>query len=153
MKKYIGLFMLFILGISSGCSKNEEYVKTEGMIWNTVYHITYKGSRQLQDSILPVLNEVGRSLSVFDKASLVTELNNSDRVKADRHLIKVYDASKQISESSDGRFDPSVSPWIDAWGFGLGHVASADTLAIDSILVFLGIEKTHRDEEFIIKDY
>ncbi|MCH5235125.1 MAG: FAD:protein FMN transferase [Muribaculaceae bacterium] len=152
MKKYLGLLALVILGISVGCSKHEGYVKTEGMIWNTVYHITYKGRAQLQDSILPVLNEVGNSLSVFDKNSLISQLNNSEKVRADRHLVIVYDEAKKISLLSEGKFDPTVSPLVDAWGFGLGHVASKDTLAIDSILTFVGIRKTHRDDDWIIKD-
>lgn len=144
-------FLIFC-GIISGCTKTERYVKVEGMIWNTMYHITYKGPKELQDSILPVLNEVGKSLSVFEKNSLVSELNNSEGVRTDRHLIKVYKASKLINEMSGGRFDPTVSPLVDAWGFGLGHAATIDTLAIDSILTFVGINKTFMEGDTIIKE-
>lgn len=122
------------------------------MIWNTLYHVTYKGPASLQDSILPVLNEVGRSLSVFDSNSLVSLLNNSDSVRADSHLRKVYLASRRINELSAGRFDPTVSPLVDAWGFGPSHQASNDTLAIDSILAFVGINKTRLHDDWLVKD-
>lgn len=122
------------------------------MIWNTVYHITYNGPKQLQDSILPILNNVSKSLSVFDSSSLVTLLNESDRVKADVSLIEVYDESKKIHHISKGFFDPTISPLIDAWGFGLGHKPTADTLAVDSIMEFVGLDKTHRNGDIIIKD-
>lgn len=135
-----------------GCSDKGRYFKTEGWIWNTGYHITYKGSPLLQDSILPVLNEVSHSLSVFEKNSLVSQLNDSIKVKGDHHLLFVYETSKKINENSQGRFDPTVSPLIDAWGFGIGHSPSADTLAIDSLLNFVGIQKTKAYEGFIVKE-
>lgn len=122
------------------------------MIWNTMYHITYQGEETLQDSILPVLNEVSASLSVFDNNSLVSRLNSSSSVDADKHLITVYKASKAINELSKGNFDPTVSPLIDAWGFGIGHKVSADTVAIDSIINFIGIRKTGLKDGKIYKE-
>lgn len=149
----IFLFLgFFLCCFSLGCRPTSEYVRTEGMIWNTVYHISYKGRPELRDSILPVLNEVGKSLSVFDRNSLVSQLNSQNKVKADSHLSKVYDASKKINSISNGMFDPTLSPLIDAWGFGLGHTPNKDTLAIDSILKFIGIEKTYRQGDFIYKE-
>lgn len=133
-------------------NKKEGYVKCEGMIWNTVYHITFKGPAFLQDSILPVLNEVGNSLSVFDKNSLVSKLNENQAIVADSHLIKVYVASRKINKLSQGNFDPTVSPLVDAWGFGIGHAPTSDTLAVDSILTFIGIDKTHLDGNSIVKE-
>lgn len=153
MKLYTLPIFIILFSISlSACSKEEKYFKSEGMIWNTVYHITYKGPSELQDSILPVLNEVGKSLSVFDSNSLVSKLNREDSVKADSYLITVYDASRRINSLSGGRFDPTVSPLVDAWGFGIGHTPSIDTIAVDSILTFIGIQKTHRNGEYIVKD-
>ncbi|MCH5227184.1 MAG: FAD:protein FMN transferase [Muribaculaceae bacterium] len=122
------------------------------MIWNTLYHITYKGDPNLKDSILPVLNEVGASLSVFDPHSLVSALNKGREVEADIHLIKVFDASIDINRLSKGKFDPTVSPLVDAWGFGSGHTPSSDTLAIDSIMDFIGITKTYRKGNIIYKE-
>ena len=151
--KIIRNFLLTFVSLTFFACKTEPgFQKTEGVIWNTQYHITYKGSPMLKDSILTVLNEVGSSLSVFDKNSLVSALNNSKQVEADHHLITVYDASKKLNEISCGIFDPTVSPLVDAWGFGIGHTPSTDTLAIDSLLNFVGIQKTHRENSTIFKD-
>lgn len=138
--------------LNTACSKNDTYVKSEGMIWNTIYHITYKGSPQLQDSILPVLNEVSASLSVFDKNSLVSRLNDSQKVEADQHLKLIYETSRKIHSLSKGVFDPTVSPLVDAWGFGRGHNPTKDTLAIDSLLEFVGFDKTRLEGGNIIKE-
>lgn len=141
-------FFLFL----TGCAKNNDYIKLEGMIWNTVYHISYKGSSELKDSILPVLNQVSKSLSVFDESSLISKLNRSESIEMDIHLKSVYDASKKVNKLSKGNFDPTVSPLVDAWGFGKGHTPTIDTIAIDSILNFVGIDKTYEKEGKIIKN-
>lgn len=151
-QKNINILIAGITILLCSCHESPSYVKSEGMIWNTIYHITYNGSENLCDSILPVLNEVSHSLSIFEDNSLVSQLNKRDSLKGDVHLLKIYDSSKRISSLSNGRFDPTVSPLVDAWGFGKGHKATSDTLAIDSILEFVGIEKTHRIEDFIVKD-
>lgn len=152
MKKYYVLILLLAPVFFMSCFREDKYVKSEGMIWNTVYHITYKGDPALADSILPVLDQVGSSLSVFDENSLLSQLNENENIRADYHLIKVYDAAVQINRISKGNFDPTISPLIDAWGFGKGHTPTTDTLAIDSILHFVGISKTHREGEMIFKD-
>lgn len=145
---YLSLFILLL----SGCRNEKGYVKTEGMIWNTLYHVTYKGNEELSDSIVPLLDKIGESLSVFDKSSLVSQLNSSNEIEADEHLITIYETSGKIHRLSNGLFDPTVSPLIDAWGFGLEHSATSDTLAIDSILNFVGYDKTHLEGNKIIKE-
>lgn len=150
---FLSFSFLFVTAcVVSACSKNEDYVKCEGVIWNTSYHITYKGPKSLQDSIIPVMNRVSRSLSVFDKNSLVSLLNILDSLKVDSIFITVFDASKKIHEYSGGKFDPTVGPLIDAWGFGINHTPTSDTLLIDSIRSFVGFDKTYRHGEWIVKE-
>lgn len=149
----VALLLISSASLSSCLHKKPEFVKTEGMVWNTIYHITYKGPESLKDSILSVFDEVSKSLSVFEKNSLVSNLNMSDSIRADSHLSEVYEASRLINKMSHGNFDPTVSPLVDAWGFGLNHTPNADTIpvAIDSILSFIGIEKTGIKNNVIYK--
>ena len=144
--------IFIILLLIMGCNPTPRYQKAEGMIWNTLYHITYEGPSELKDSVIPVLEEMGKSLSIFDPGSIVSRLNVADSLEVDEKFRTVYDKSLEIYRLSKGNFDPTVSPLITAWGFGIGHKASSDTLAIDSILNFVGIEKTHRSGKMILKD-
>lgn len=139
------------LSLLCACEDNS-YVRDEGIIWNTTYHITFKGPETLRDSVVATLAEVGRSLNVFDKNSLVSEVNASGKARIDRHFMNVYEASLRVNELSDGMFDPTLSPLITAWGFGPGHEANADTVAVDSILRFVGITKTRISGDSILKD-
>ncbi|MCH5225905.1 MAG: FAD:protein FMN transferase [Muribaculaceae bacterium] len=151
--KSIFIWLLTLSAFSQllACQHKGDYKTTEGMIWNTLYHITYNGPESLKDSILPTLNNVGKSLSVFDKGSLVSLLNESDSVQADHHLITVFKESEKIYSLSNGRFDPTLGPLIDAWGFGRGHNPRPDTLFVDSIMTFVGMDKTHLKGTVIIK--
>lgn len=124
----------------------------QGMVWGTVYHITFRGEESLADSIQNIFNKVGKSLSIFDKASIVAEVNANDSVAVDSMFMEVYNESLRVNGASRGMFDPTVSPLITAWGFGPGHTLSADTMAVDSIMDFIGIRKTRLVGDRLVKD-
>ena len=149
MKKNILILLIFAIFI---CCKHPVYRQDSGMVWHTTYHITYESDKQLSDSILSVFNEVSRSLNVFDNSSLVSRVNMADSVKVDSHFSSVYAMATKINGLSDGAFDPTLGPLIDAWGFGRGHSATSDTLRIDSILKYTGIGKTKIENGCLIKN-
>ncbi len=133
------------------CTPYKRYQFVEDLIWNTTYHVTYSGPACLADSITEVLHKLGKSLSIFDSESLVSRLNNADSCKADSHLIAVYRTSSIINRESGGMFDPTIAPLIQAWGFGKGHKASADTLRLDSLMSMTGFGKTSIEGDIIRK--
>lgn len=143
--------------LSGGCGRSgngdsREYQNAEGMIWNTTYHVTYNGAPELKDSIMQVLNKVGASLNVFDEKSLVSRVNVSDSTAVDTDFIRVYVESVKVNRLTEGAFDPTLGPLIEAWGFGKGHKATADTARIDSLMKFVGIDKTRLSMDTLVKD-
>lgn len=143
--------------LSGGCGRSgngdsREYQNAEGMIWNTTYHVTYNGGSELKDSIMQVLNKVGASLNVFDENSLVSRVNVSDSTAVDTDFIRVYVESVKVNRLTDGDFDPTLGPLIEAWGFGKGHKATGDTARIDSLMKFVGIDKTRLSMDTLVKD-
>lgn len=155
MKKIF--FLLFFLSFMVvSCTRDggkaNKFIKEEGLVWNTLYHLTYLGKPELGDSVRKILEEVGHNLSVFDSTSLVSLVNSNDSTPVNRDFIRVYEMSRKINSLSGGIFDPTLSPLITAWGFGPGHKATSDTLRIDSLLRIVGIEKTRLHENILIKD-
>ncbi len=157
-----GLFtLLFLLPmLFSACGGNNKksenqsdgYAKAEGMIWNTTYHLTFRGPESLADSALRVLEEVGRSLNVFDTTSLVSRVNRGNSVPVNTDFLRVYVMSKRVNKISGGAFDPTLGPLIAAWGFGPGHKATADTARTDSLLALCGIQKTRLSHYALVKE-
>lgn len=150
---YAAVIATTLISSLFGCTRESDYCEQDGMVWNTTYHIVWQGAATLADSILRVTDEVGASVNVFDKNSLVSAVNcATDSLKVDRHFVKVWEMSRKINGASDGAFDPTLSPLITAWGFGKGHAATADTLRIDSLMQAVGIRKTHLRNGWLVKD-
>lgn len=153
-------FLLAIIGLIpllyylSGCSNSSknEFREMNGIVWSTTFHIVYQSDRDFSDSITATLKEIEESLSVFKKGSLTDLVNQSQQHEIDSHFLNVYKESVRVNRYSGGLFDPTISPLINAWGFGKGHQASADTLRLDSLLRICGIARTRLEGMTIYKE-
>lgn len=136
----------------TGCFNFNSWQKTEGMIWNTVWHATYYGEPEMLSAAIDSLIRVEQSISVFDHNSLVSYINKSESGPIDSHFAYVYNMAKEVNHRSNGAFDPTLSRIIDAWGFGESHTASSDTTDIENILKSVGIDKTYIENGILYKD-
>ncbi len=121
------------------------------MIWNTVWHVTYYGHSDAITTAIDSLKSVESSLSIFDPNSLISFINNNENGPVDHHITQVYDMSLKANRMSRGLFDPTISPLIDAWGFGENHTPTADTAYIASILPSVGIDQTRIEDGILYK--
>lgn len=121
------------------------------MIWNTIWHATYFGDSEALTAAIDSLRSVENSLSIFDNNSLITYINNHDCGPVDHHLTKVYEMSVKVNKTSDGLFDPTLSPLIEAWGFGENHIPTADTAFVKSLLPSVGIDMTRIENGILYK--
>lgn len=152
MMKAYSTYPLFILALLLvSCGKELSWNKSQGMIWNTVWHATYKGPEDAISAAIDTLKAVERSVSAFDDNSLVSVINRNENGPIDVHFKNVYDMSRKINRLSGGLFDPTLSPLIKAWGFGKGHTPTADTARIESILTYVGIDKTRIENDTLYK--
>lgn len=147
------LLGLLVILLTSACGRKEQsdYSQAQGAVWNTLYHISYDGPRHLADSVIIVLKDLEKSVSVFDSASLISKINNNVSDSLDSHLRKLLTVSQQIHAQTGGAFDPSASPLFEAWGFGRNHEAGSDTLALDSLMEFIGMDKISINGSRIVK--
>ena len=119
MKKLPLLLLVTIAAIvSAGCNRNKEYRHLEGSVWNTLYHITYRADRSLDDSIQLIFRQVENSLSPFIPSSTISLINRNESTQTDSLIRRVFHKSLLINHLSNGLFDPTVSPLINLWGFG-----------------------------------
>lgn len=153
MTKFSFFLPFLVPFIAVSCGDSKKYLHSEGVTWNTQYHITYQASTDLSDSIRVILDSIDSELSFFNPDSQLSALNASrDSLEVGVMLREVYDLSSRVSRLTGGAFDPTVSPAISAWGFGKGHAASPDTLALDSLKDFVGFDKTRFRNGHIIKE-
>lgn len=141
----VALVMLF-------CQRDRtRFFMHEGVVWTTDYHITYEASRDLNDSIQLILHNLDMSVSPYNKASLLTALNEGTATRVDAYIKRLLDASRQINGESGGTFDPTVMPLVNAWGFGYKNGALPTRAQIDSILQFVGMGKVALHGDTLVK--
>ena len=131
--------------------KKATYLKCEGEIFGTFYHITYQYTQDLQDSIKVRLQEVDHSLSPFNKQSVITAINNGTSDETDEMFRDVFTLAKQISTETYGAFDITVAPLVNAWGFGFKNKATVTDTLIARLLTHVGIEKVSLQDDRIVK--
>ena len=150
MRNNILIILAVVLSVLSvGCGK-VEYKQINGVIWNTTYHITYKSDKEFTDSVINALRAVERSVSAFDPKSIVSQVNRNEDVELDSIFRKVYLKSVELNKLSFGYFDPTVSPLINAMGFGYEETENVEKL--DSLLDFIGISKSRIEGNRLVKD-
>lgn len=110
----------------------------------TTYHITYISDKQLdyQPEIDSVFAAINHSMSTYIQNSDISRINDGDStVVVDQMFRDVFELSKQVHDSTDGYFDPTVGVLVDAWGFGPGKQIELDSAKVDSLLDYVGFEK------------
>ena len=131
----------------------ESYIKDSGMVFGTTYSITYQYHENLKSDIEGVMQQVDNSLSPFNKSSVITAINNNTSTKADKYLTEVFTLAQTVNKETDGAFDITVAPLVNAWGFGFRSGTRPTDAQTDSLLAIVGQEKvTLKDGEIIKSD-
>ena len=169
MKKWTALGFAIIAAVMLLLLPNTpktQYYHNQGKIFGTYYNIRYESTEDHHDSIQAVLKTVDQSLSMFNSNSVISKVNRNDCVVLDSLFITMFNEAQTISQLSNGAFDITVAPLVNAWGFGkntaLGDEAKrllGKKAQIDSIKTFVGYDKVHlvnhclqKDEERITLD-
>lgn len=131
--------------------KQAPYQTDQGFVFGTIYKITYQSKENLKNDIEAELKKVDNSLSPFNKASVITRINENTDLTADSLFTEVFLLAKQISQETHGAFDITVAPLVNAWGFGFKNAAQVDSALIDSLTQFVGIDKVNLVNGKIVK--
>ena len=151
LKWQLPFLLVLIVGTILILRKQAPFQTNQGMIFGTLYKITYQSKTDLHAEIEEELKKVDFSLSPFNKASVITKINENSSDSVDQMFADVFKLSKEISAETHGAFDITVAPLVNAWGFGFKNAANVDSLTIDSLLNFVGIDKIDLVNEKIIK--
>ena len=138
-------------------SVHEKVYLIEGEAQGSTYHIKYIAERDenLKPAIDSILEVIDLSMSTYRPDSAISKINQGDTtVVVDEHFRKVFEASQQIWQESEGLFDPTVGVLVNAWGFGKQKISEADLPTdkkIDSLRKYVGFDKVALTEKNLIK--
>jgi thiamine biosynthesis lipoprotein len=151
----IGTLIILLIRYSQS-SKSSNLVMLQGTTMGPIpYTVKYlhseNKSHQVEvDSLLIGFNN---SLSTYIPQSEISKFNIDDTLVYESSLFyPVLQKSKEIFELTEGAFDPTVGPLVNAWGFGPGKENRyLDSLSVDSLLQMVGFDKIVFDEKTAIK--
>ena len=130
------------------------YQHNKGFIFGTVYNITYQSDKNLEKEIIRELDKVDVSLSPFNEKSIISKINRNEEAVVDNYFYDVFNLAMQISEDTNGAFDITVAPIVNAWGFGFKSGSSPTSQYIDSLKQFIGYKKVriNKDKHVVKQD-
>lgn len=120
---------------------NTPYQHQSGMIFGTQYHVTYQSNENLQHEIENALKQVDNEFSMFNKTSTVTLINQGKSPQLSNMFVEVFSLAQEVNKESDGAFDITVAPLVNAWGFGFKTRQMPNTKQVDSLLAYVGMNK------------
>lgn len=110
------------------------YLYNEGFMFGTVYHLTYQCADDQHEAIERVLNQVDREFSMFNEQSTVSAINRGEDPPRSDIFNEVYNLALSVNADTDGAFDITVAPLVNAWGFGFKHQQMPTAEQVDSLL-------------------
>ena len=116
------------------------YQKNAGLIFGTTYSVTYQCGEDLQEEIEAELKKVDDEFSMFNSQSIVARLTNGEHPELSNDFIDVFKLARQVSEDTNGAFDITVAPLVNAWGFGFKHEQMPTKEQVDSLRQLIGYQ-------------
>ena len=145
MKRFFAaLFSAAVL--LSGCRSSMNYYTIEGYAQGGTYHIVadLPSGRMLESLKLAVddtLSAVDRSISGYNKGSVLSRFNAGEDPALDAIFVDVFEKSFSMWVDSDGMFDPSAAPLFDLWGFGFTDDSQPSDEEIAAALSLVGMDR------------
>lgn len=133
-------FLIIGTVVIVGRQKSVPYQHDEGRIFGTTYHIIYQSDDNLKKEIEETLKAVDQEFSMFNPQSTVALINEGKRPTLSDDFLEVYQLAQQVNEESDGAFDITVAPLVNAWGFGFKNQQMPNNHQIDSLRRLVGME-------------
>ena len=148
MKRLGIIVCVLILGV--GCQR-KIYQFTEGSVYGTTYHVSYRSATDYSAEIRQEMERVNQSLSMFNKKSVIARLNRGETDQVDSLFVRMFTKAGEVYEVTGGAFDITVAPLVNAWGFGFKNEKLPSSEKVDSLLQYVGMDKVKIEGEKLVK--
>ena len=151
-KLIVFIFLLLSMFLIS-CSRKIEKIEESKFLFGTyIKIIVYSNNKEKAiQSIEKAFNEIQRIDEKYNsksEGSLIYNLNNSDNktVKLDEEGIKIFEGVKKAYELSEHKYDITIAPLLELWGFTDETIELSDLKLptkeeIDFIKTFVDFDK------------
>lgn len=159
MNRILASFAAFVF-IWVSCQPDIPYQSIQGVTMGTTYSIVYQSDKDIRGLVDSLLLEINSEVSTYIPTSDISKFNEARGSFSIRkeavHFRTNWQKSKEITEATNGYFDPTVMPLINYWGFGYQEKiaqATPDSTKVDSLMEFVGIDKIQEKGQTLNKKH
>ncbi|ACU03353.1 FAD:protein FMN transferase [Pedobacter heparinus] len=138
----------------SGYADLREYT-IKGYAQGTDYTVKYFAADSIvtKADIDRILNAIDSSMSLYKPYSLICRFNAADEgLHLDQHLVKVMRKSFAVYKDTRGKFDATVEPLVQAWGFGAKPIIKfPDSAEVKMLLACVGMNNLSLKGDYLKK--
>lgn len=144
---FLVAILLFSCGEENSAPKATQLrYEIDGEAQGTTYHIVYFTdsiivNKQIVDSILDAID---MAASMWVHESVISQINQYQDsvivIKGDDYgfFEDNFNLSKQVFNTTNGAYNPTVGELVNAWGFGFKNKEKMDSTKVDSLLQSVG---------------
>lgn len=146
------IFSMFLFSCTPKSTLKPIHLK--GQAQGTYYNMVYYDSlhRNLQPRVDSILKAFDQSVSLWVPNSVLSRVNRNDtNVVLDANFIGNFKYSEEVSKATNGAFDMTVGPLVEAWGFGFENREKVGKHIVDSLLPLVGYQKIKIVDGKVIK--
>lgn len=150
----IGIYNRVSSTQTAGTNTKGIYLHEEGQVHGTYYHITYETTdgKSLQQEYEDEFKQFDLSVSAFNDSSIISRINRNDTTaRVDDYFRTVFTTAEKVSEKTDGAFDMTVAPLVNAWGFGFKHNTTVNDSTVKDLLQHIGYKKIKLVGDRVVK--
>ena len=114
--------------------RSSPYQHDQGKVFGTFYKVTYQCDKDLKTEIEAALQQVDDEFSMFNEHSTVARINRGEKVTRSAMFNEVFELAQTVHRETDGAFDITVAPLVNAWGFGFKNEQMPTSRQVDSLL-------------------
>lgn len=150
------VFIVFLVWMYRQNNGQVEKVSFNGQTMGTYYNIIYLHPEGINikieiDSLLVNWN---LTLSTYISNSEISRFNREDVLYfKSPYFYPVLLKSKEIYEATNGAFDPTIMPLVNAWGFGPEENEMPDSTRVNTLLRLVGFDNIIFDSTMVKKQF
>ena len=123
---------------------SQQFFQFHGFAQGTSYQVSYYAATPLVErrEVDSILLRIDSSLSIYKSYSLISRFNSSvDGVQMDEYFKAVAEKSFEVYYRTKGKFDITVAPLVQLWGFGPNAISKfPEQTVIDKTLANVGMD-------------
>lgn len=153
--KNLFLVMSLLLLMLASCGPKDRYCVITGFAQGGTYTVKLNldgnsgrirvPPAEIKDSIDAVLGRIDRSLSGYNRNSVLSRFNAGESVIPDDIFRDMYEKSYDIYIKTDGVVDVASAPLFDIWGFGFSNNSFPSDEKVKEVIETSGMKNLDRD--------